>query len=68
MDRVGTVSQIWRYPISSTGGETLESAALDGQGIAGDRLWGLADLQSDGVAQPTERRWRGAPSAIVRVP
>jgi uncharacterized protein YcbX len=32
------VRQIWRYPVKSLGGETLPSACVDFDGVAGDRL------------------------------
>ena len=63
---IGSVSQIWRYPVSSAGGEELQSAELDANGITGDRLWGLADLGSNAVANPPERRWRSAPEIAAR--
>lgn len=44
-----TIAEIWRYPIKSVGGERLESAELTELGIAGDRRWGIADLQTDTV-------------------
>ena len=38
------VTELWRYPVKSMGGETLLSADVDELGIAGDRGWGLFDL------------------------
>lgn len=58
MTRVGRIVEIWRYPVSSLGGERLEQAELDGEGIAGDRLWGLAERDGGEVARPERRRWR----------
>ena len=43
------VGEIWRFPVKSLGGETLESAPLDGLGIEGDRAWGLYDPATDRV-------------------
>jgi MOSC domain-containing protein len=40
---VGTVAEIWRYPVKSMGGERLESAAVAGGGIVGDRGWATRD-------------------------
>jgi len=40
---VGTVSEIWRYPVKSMAGERLDSAALTETGIEGDRRWALVD-------------------------
>jgi uncharacterized protein YcbX len=38
------VTQIWRYPVKSIGGERLETAEVGEYGIAGDRRWGVRDL------------------------
>ena len=44
MIEVGTVREIWRYPVKGMAGERLDSAMLDGNGVAGDRLWALRDV------------------------
>lgn len=66
MTVLGTVSQIWRYPVSSLGGEQLTAAALDAAGIAGDRCWGVVDAASNAVAKPPERRWRTIADIVAR--
>ena len=43
------ISEIWRYPIKSVGGESLESADLDEFGIPGDRGWGIVDTETGTV-------------------
>ncbi len=40
---IGTVREIWRYPVKSMGGETLETCAVTPNGIVGDRGWALRD-------------------------
>jgi uncharacterized protein len=40
---VGTVREIWRYPVKSMAGEKLGSCALGPAGIPGDRGWALRD-------------------------
>lgn len=37
------VTEIWRYPVKSLGGETLTTAPVDDRGIEGDRGWGVYD-------------------------
>jgi len=37
------VTEIWRYPVKSLGGETLAAASVNERGIEGDRAWGLYD-------------------------
>ena len=41
--RVGTVIEIWRYPVKSMGGEQLDRCALGERGLPGDRGWALRD-------------------------
>lgn len=47
--RVGTVSQLWRYPVKSMGGERMDSAALTWRGIPGDRGWAVFDESRQGI-------------------
>ena len=47
--RSGTVSQLWRYPVKSMGGERLEAAALTWRGIPGDRGWAVYDESRQGI-------------------
>ncbi len=43
MNHLGTVSEIFRYPVKSMLGESVESPALGIDGIPGDRAWGVRD-------------------------
>jgi uncharacterized protein len=36
---VGRLTQIWRYPVKSMAGESLQRAEVSWQGLAGDRRW-----------------------------
>ena len=47
--RIGTVSQLWRYPMKSMGGERLDSARLTWRGIPGDRGWAVYDESRNGI-------------------
>jgi len=61
MDKVGHIQEIWRYPVSSTGGERCETVTLHERGIAGDRCFGLFETNSGAIATPEkEARWRPA--------
>lgn len=48
----GAVSSLWRYPVSSMGGERLERAPVGTSGVDGDRIWGLLDAQTGRIASP----------------
>lgn len=43
------VEEIWRFPVKSLGGETVDAAHVDEHGIEGDRAWGLYDPAADRV-------------------
>lgn len=43
------VAEIWRYPVKSMVGGTVESADLSMLGIAGDRHWAVRSLEWGGV-------------------
>jgi uncharacterized protein YcbX len=40
---IGTVEQIWRYPVKSMAGEKLSECSVHALGIPGDRGWALRD-------------------------
>ncbi len=44
MIKVGTVKQIWRYPVKGMAGESLNDCHLGEMGLEGDRLWAIRDV------------------------
>ena len=61
MREIGRVVEVWRYPVSSVGGETLSSVGVSSAGIDGDRRFGLFDCATGRPAAPEqEPRWRPA--------
>lgn len=46
---IGTLSQLWRYPVKSMAGERLDSATISWRGIPGDRGWAVFDESRGGV-------------------
>jgi uncharacterized protein YcbX len=61
LDLVGRVAEIWRYPVSSVGGECVASAELSALGVSGDRQFGLIDTVTNIPAAPEkDHRWRKA--------
>ncbi|EPE96955.1 MOSC domain-containing protein [Rhizobium grahamii] len=61
MRKVGTISELWRYPVSSTSGEKLEQCEVTANGVVGDRRFALVDAATGGVAYPErDKRWQRA--------
>ena len=61
MQLVGRIVEIWRYPISSLGGERLSRANLGPEGVEGDRQYGLIDAATGLPAVPEKDiKWRKA--------
>ena len=52
---VGKVVEIWRYPVKSMGGETVEQARADARGLAGDRHWAVIDGEAGEIR--SAKRW-----------
>lgn len=46
---VMTVAQLWRYPVKSMLGSTVDQVELDELGIVGDRTWATRDLERGGI-------------------
>lgn len=51
---VGTISELWRYPVKSMGGEQLSTTAVDSRAMHADRMWAVRDLELGAVT--TARR------------
>ncbi|WP_188113449.1 MOSC domain-containing protein [Nocardioides humilatus] len=51
---VGTVAELWRYPVKSMGGEQVTSSVLDRRALHADRMWAVRDLELHAVT--TARR------------
>ncbi len=41
--QVGTIKEIWRFPVKSLGGELVPSANIVAKGVADDRCWAVRD-------------------------
>jgi uncharacterized protein YcbX len=46
---IGTISEIWRYPVKSMAGERLPEADLGPLGVPGDRGWAVRDEVRGGI-------------------
>lgn len=64
----GSVASLWRYPVSSMGGERLERAPVAVEGVVGDRLFGLLDRASGRIASPgRETHFAAVPKGHARL-
>jgi uncharacterized protein YcbX len=43
MQSIGTIKEIWRYPVKSMAGERLQRSEVGALGIPGDRGWAIRD-------------------------
>jgi hypothetical protein len=58
---VGTVAEIWRYPVQSMRGERIDAAEVAHRGVVGDRAYGIVDRDLGVVVSSSQgrRKWRG---------
>ncbi|MEV6965416.1 MOSC N-terminal beta barrel domain-containing protein [Hamadaea sp. NPDC051192] len=56
---VGSVAQLWRYPVKSMLGEQVAEADVTERGMLGDRRWAVLDKETGKIASAkTPRLWR----------
>lgn len=53
---IGTIAELWRYPVKSMGGERLDEATLGTGGIANDRGWAIRETETGKVASAKQPR------------
>lgn len=59
-----TVSQLWRFPVKSMGGDQVPRLRVDRRGAHADRLWAVRDLENDITA--SARRIPALLGAVAR--
>ena len=64
MDAVGTVAQLWRYPVKSMQGEQVERLEVAPGGAAGDRILAVVDPAAGKVL--SAKRWAPLLMAAAR--
>jgi hypothetical protein len=66
---VGRVAEIWRYPVQSMRGERLDAASVDGDGVPGDREYGIVDPGIGEVVSAAQgkKKWRGLVTLSARL-
>jgi MOSC domain-containing protein len=52
---VGTIEELWRFPVKSMLGESLQRVAVTPGGLIGDRAWALRDLRTGNVV--SAKKW-----------
>jgi len=68
MMQVGKVIELWRYPVSSVGGEQIGALEASPDGVPRERDFGIVDAQTGAVADPgREERWRAALTVRARI-
>jgi uncharacterized protein YcbX len=45
--RIGSVLEIWRFPVKSMGGERVDATTVGERGVHGDRLWAVRDVDKN---------------------
>ena len=58
MEHEGIVSELWRYPVKSFGGERLDKVSIDARGVVGDRVFAVRDSNGKFGSGKTTRRFR----------
>ncbi|UPW06427.1 MOSC domain-containing protein [Rhodococcus pyridinivorans] len=53
------IDQVWRYPVKSFGGERIDAAAIEADGVRGDHLWALVDAETGNIASAKRFRRYG---------
>jgi uncharacterized protein YcbX len=48
--QVGTICELWRYPVKSMLGTTLREVVVTPKGFLGDRAWALRDVETGRIA------------------
>ncbi len=61
---VGRVTELWRYPVKSLGGELLPEAFLSAHGVSGDRRWAVRGADGKLGSGKTTRRFRRMPGLL----
>ncbi|MCC6795338.1 MAG: MOSC domain-containing protein [Candidatus Hydrogenedentes bacterium] len=54
---IGTVREIWRYPVKSMGGEKMDTCITTASGLAADRGWALRDEETGEIRGG--KKWPG---------
>src|SRR5881396_3763336 len=57
---IGTIASLWRHPVKSMLGETVDMVEITERGIFGDRAYGVVDKETGKlVSAKNPRKWAG---------
>ena len=65
MTDLGTVSQLWVFPVKSMSGAPVDRVEVTGTGLVGDRSWAVVDADGSPVTARQEPRLREAVARLV---
>lgn len=64
---IGTVDAIWRYAVSSVGGQRVPHAQAVQTGLRGDRSYAIFDNETLEPANPAKKEWYAVPRLLARL-
>lgn len=69
-EQIGTVGELWRYPVQSMRGERLAAAPVGPDGLCGDRSYGIVDPEIGKAVTSAggKRKWRDIVTFSARFP
>lgn len=47
------ITELWRYPVKSMGGESLDRVDVGPGGVVGDRKWALRNTETNKITAPS---------------
>lgn len=62
---MGHISELWRYPVKSLGGEQLDELVLDSRGVVGDRWWAVRNADGKVASGKTTSRFARVPHLLT---
>jgi len=70
-EAVGSVGELWRFPVKSMGGERVDTCEVTPAGVAGDRAYAVFDVETGKIASAKNRHFAAmleCPASYVEPP
>lgn len=64
---IGNAIALWRYPVSSVGGEALNHAHINKSGLADDRSYVILDHETQEPVNPAQKLWHPVPRLLAKL-